>query len=309
MRLRIIGVLAVALVAAMLASHVGPATATAPTGAIFTTVVDGSEVNFNIYPAKEAVYLDGGPGPGAPQDAAGLDDGVYVFMVTDPSGKKLLSTDNAECRQFTVSGGIIVDVQPSIDAGCAHNTGNDIDHPPAITVQLMPYDDTPNPGGEYKAWATKVGDYGCPLNKVDCQKRGYKHGFKPSDSKTDNFKVKSSISPEIDTQFFTDLNGNGELDANESFIDGDMVTWTDTNGASNHKWSYLNLSLDVHHEAHVESVELGTHQITIGDQPGCNVGLVHLDNVDQKVGPQTVSVYVDNIKVDRTYRILVACEP
>jgi hypothetical protein len=31
--------------------------------------------------------------------------------------------------------------------------------------------------------------------------------------------------------------------------------------------------------------------------------------VDQKVGPQTVSVYVDNIKVDRTYRILVACEP
>ena len=67
----------------------------APSGAIFTTVEDGSEVNFNHYPSKEAVYLDGGPGPGAPQHAAGLDDGRYVFQVTDPSGKTLLSTDPA----------------------------------------------------------------------------------------------------------------------------------------------------------------------------------------------------------------------
>ena len=34
-----------------------------PSGAIFTTVADGSEVNFNIYPSKEAVYLDGFPSP------------------------------------------------------------------------------------------------------------------------------------------------------------------------------------------------------------------------------------------------------
>ena len=59
----------------------------APSGAIFTTLPDGSEVNYNIYAAKEDVYLDGGPGVGAPQDAAGLDDGRYVFQVTDPSGK------------------------------------------------------------------------------------------------------------------------------------------------------------------------------------------------------------------------------
>ena len=43
---------------------------------------DGSEVNFNIYPSKDAVYLDGAPGPGAPQTGAGLDDGAYVFQVT-----------------------------------------------------------------------------------------------------------------------------------------------------------------------------------------------------------------------------------
>jgi hypothetical protein len=32
---------------------------------------------------------------------------TYVFMVTDPSGKTLLSTDRAGCRQFVVAGGII----------------------------------------------------------------------------------------------------------------------------------------------------------------------------------------------------------
>src|SRR5882672_1834064 len=117
--------------------------AAAPSGAIFTTVVDGSEVNYNIYQAKEDVYLDGGPGPGAPQTAAGLDDGVYVFQVTDPSGKTLLSTDPVECRQFTITTGIITSTAPS---SCPHTTGTDVDHN-ALTIQLFPFDDTPNNGG------------------------------------------------------------------------------------------------------------------------------------------------------------------
>ena len=75
------------------------AQAHAPSGAIFTTLPDGTAVNFNIYANKNDVYLDGGPGPGAPQTAAGLDDGIYVFQVTDPSGKSLLSSDAAKCRQ------------------------------------------------------------------------------------------------------------------------------------------------------------------------------------------------------------------
>src|SRR5262245_46256803 len=91
--------------------------ASAPSGAIFTTLADGSEVNYNIYAAKEDVYLDGGPGPGAPQTAAGLDDGRYVFQVTDPSGKTLLSTDPVLCRQFDVANGIITGV---VVTGCQH---------------------------------------------------------------------------------------------------------------------------------------------------------------------------------------------
>src|SRR5688572_30017474 len=112
------------------------ASAHAPSGAIFTTLPDGSEVNFNHFPSKQDVYLDGGPGPGAPQTAAGLDDGTYVFQVTDPSGKVLLSEDAAKCRQFVVSAGIITSV---VVTGCQHVTGNDVDHPPAKTVQLVPY--------------------------------------------------------------------------------------------------------------------------------------------------------------------------
>jgi hypothetical protein len=223
--------LTVAAAAALpLAIAVSPAAASAPSGAIFTTVADGSEVNFNIYPSKDAVYLDGGPGPGAPQTAAGLDDGSYVFQVTDPSGKTLLSTDAAECRQFTVSDGIITSTAPS-PAGCAHVTGVDVDHG-AITVQLMPYNDTPNPGGEYKVWVTMLSDYACKtdLSLVDCTVRGTKHGFAPADSKTDNFKV-GGAPLEIDTRFFP----SGQFG---NWIDGLSITHTDPLGGSNVKWSY-----------------------------------------------------------------------
>jgi hypothetical protein len=268
-----------------------PAFATAPSGAIFTTVEDGTEVNLNIYPSKEAVYLDGGPGPGAPQTAAGLDDGIYVFQVTDPSGQVLLSTDPAGCRQFTVSGGIIVNVTPS--GGCAHKTGLDVDHG-ATTVQLMPYNDTPNPGGVYKAWITGRDDFiaGCAalgvadaLGTVDCgASPGNLHGFVPSDSKTDNFKVRTGLNAEIDTQFF---NSSGQQ------LNGMGIKWVDTLGVSNRKWSYIVYwgSVSV---AHVEAPEDGTHQIQIANQAGCTVGRVKLNGKYlKKSGPQSVLVRIN----------------
>ena len=275
-----------------------PLKAHAPSGAIFTTVADGTEVNFNIYQAKEDVYLDGGPGPGAPQHAAGLDDGVYVFQVTDPSGKTLLSTDPVECRQFTVQNSIIVSTAPS---ACVHVTGTDVDHG-AITVQLMPFNDTPNNGGEYKVWVTFLVDYVCASNLglVDCgpKKQGAAHGFIPRHSKTDNFKVRGGPR-EIDTRF---------RDASWNFIDGMGITWTDPLGGSNVKWSYENLALQIHHEAHVEAVENGTHQITVENQPGCTVGYIYVDGVRlPKAGPQTVSVAVDSTWTSDTVFLDVAC--
>jgi hypothetical protein len=249
------------------------ALAHAPSGAIFTTVFNGSEVNYNIYPAKPDVYLDGGPGPGAPQGAAGLDDGIYVFQVTDPSGKKLLSQDPAKCREFSVTGGVITSVV--VTGGCPHVTGVDIDHN-ALTVQLMPYADTPNPGGEYKAWVVREDDFlaGCAalgvangLDVVDCgQAPGNYHGFIPRHSKTDNFKVGKTNNLEIDTRF---------IDANNQTLAGRTIKWTDTLGASNTKHSYNNPSWWTRENfAHVEAVEAGVHQITIEDQTGCKVAKI-----------------------------------
>jgi hypothetical protein len=260
----------------------------APSGAIFTTVEDGSEVNFNQYPSKEAVYLDGGPGPGAPQTAAGLDDGWYVFQVTDPSGKTLLSTDTARNRQFRVENGIIVEV-------FNHVTGVDVDHG-ALTVQLMPYKDTPNHGGVYKVWATPLADYlaGAAAlgvnNALDVVDAGYKagnfHGFIPADAKTDNFKVKRSAIIEVDTRFYDSLTGE--------ILDGLTVTWTDTLGASNDKHSYWAPDLNVFHEAHVESIEPGTHTIAIADGIGYSINHIHCPDGSVIQGQGAVSVKIPN---------------
>jgi hypothetical protein len=248
---------ALALVAACFI--VLPMSAHAPSGAIFTTTATGDEVNANQFSAKEDVYLDGGPGPGAPQTAAGLDDGTYVFQVTDPSGKTLLSTDAVECRQFTVSDGIIT----GVTGPCPHAMGDDIDNG-AKTVQLFPYDDTPNPGGVYKVWVTNIVDWGlggdCSLASTGTDCAVGKHGFIPSHSKTDNFKVKVVPIREVDT-FFIDQNTGQHMAGLKSM-------WVDTVGVSNNKWSYYVPFWDVT-EAHVEAVENGDHQIVIEEQPGC----------------------------------------
>ncbi len=270
----------------------------APSGAIFTTLADGSEVNVNQFPSKQDVYLDGGPGIGAPQTAAGLDDGSYVFQVTDPSGKTLLSTDFGRCRQFTVQTGIINAV---VDTDCEHATGLDVDHG-AKTVQLYPFNDTPNPGGVYKAWITERSDFlaGCAalgvpngLNVVDCGNvAGNRHGFVPAHSKTDNFKVKDVAIREIDVLFINSATGEN--------ISGLSVMWTDPLGATNKKWSYFVPFWSII-EAHVEAVEDGFHQIEIANQAGCVVGDIYWGDFDNPriggylgSGPQTVGTTIKN---------------
>lgn len=186
-------------------------TRAALTGAVFTTLVDGSAVNANIYDAKEDVYLDGGPPPGAPAGSAALPEGDYVFQVTNPSGKVLLSTDDIECRSFHVSDEGLIDAVGTVPGGasCAHQTGLDVDHG-SLTVQLFPYDDTPNPGGEYKVWVTAWEDY---------SEGSGKHGFLPRDSKTDNFKVEEE-ERRCDREWCDTRCGNGVLEGGEDCDDG-----------------------------------------------------------------------------------------
>ena len=176
-----------------------PALAAPPlSGAIFTTVADGSIVNANVqYQSKCEVYLDGGPPPNAPIGAAGLPAGDYYFQVTDPSGKKLLSTDAVSNRRITVNASGVISAYVGT-GGPPHPTGVDVDHN-AVTVQLAnntcPTDflDTPNNGGVYKAWVTPVGDFkGDPSLVDNAGGNGCFHGFLPAASKTDNFKVKGA---------------------------------------------------------------------------------------------------------------------
>ena len=253
-----------ALVAvALLVGSDSPRTEAAPLhGAIFTTTPDGGIVNENVrYEQKIEVYLDGGPPQNAPQTAAGLPDGDYVFQVTDPSGKVLLSEDASVCRVLRVEEGVIVALRdedsPFIDhtasdschinddpegaAGASgqHDTNVDVDHGAggAIVVQLMPFFDTPNPGGVYKAWIIPLSRYldnGGDLDETPdpaCERRGRAArscngkstvqigfvrdgGFGPprDQVKTDNFKVREFFPPEITVRKFHDINADGVWD-------------------------------------------------------------------------------------------------
>jgi len=209
-------------------------------GAIFTTLEDGSRVNANIYQKMGDVYLDGGPGQNAPAGSAALPEGDYYFQVTDPSGKALLSTDPVKCRMFHVNEyGVIGYVYPATcekkvrgtvqEIDCAHSTGIDIDHAElgAITVQLMPYNQTPNRGGVYKVWITPVGMFVGNPDNVD--NPDYFHGFVPAWSKTDNYKVRRGrpCDPRITVQKFRDSNANGVWDEGEDEITGWQIDVTD----------------------------------------------------------------------------------
>jgi len=167
----------VALILLIMASTAMAAQASAQlSGAIFTTDENSSFVKGNVYDDQRDVYLNGGPRPNAPCTAAGLPDGFYYFQVTDPSGKVLLSTfDDVGNRQVHVSGGVIDAVAGTHQLGVGKC-------PNSVTVQLFPYTMTPNDGGEYKVWMTRVGDY-------DATKTLGSFGFIPSKTKTDNFKV------------------------------------------------------------------------------------------------------------------------
>src|SRR6185503_10510633 len=167
----------------------GAAFAQQVSGAIFTTDQNSSYVNGNVYDSMEEVYLNGGPRPNAPCTAAGLPSGDYYFQVTDPSGSQLLSTDVIEYRRTTVSGGLFINATAFHNIGIGKCVGV---NPNNITVQLAPFNPTPNPGGEYKVWVTKVSDYDVTMTKGS-------FGFIQSKSKTDNFKVVAPVDTVIDS--------------------------------------------------------------------------------------------------------------
>jgi hypothetical protein len=118
-----------------------------------------------------------------------------------------------------------------------HDTNHDLDHwsdKGAIVVQMMPFLDTPNNGGVYKAWVTPLQSYldhdgnlsEIPSERGTVKEKGKDVGFKEdpgfgpprSDVKTDNFKVKDEGKEEpavLTVRKFHDLDADGVWDSNE----------------------------------------------------------------------------------------------
>lgn len=162
-------------------------------GAVFTTDQPCTAVNLNIYDLKSDVYVNGGPArPGA---AGLLPNTRYYVRVTNPSGTITLGTSIG-----------MADERPAL----TNSAGNFV-----TCYQLQAivgnsgvagYNDTPNPGGEYKVWISTVAD------------------FSNNSTKTDNFKVcpsrlcptpPSDVYGEIIIKKFYDANANGSWDTGE----------------------------------------------------------------------------------------------
>jgi hypothetical protein len=165
-----------------------------PSGAIFTTTSDGTVVNGNIYDNCCDAYLNGGP---QNQHDAGLPVGDYYFQVTEPGWHPdqgvagLLSTDPAACRIVHVSlnsgGHGVVSGVLAGPGNCQHPLGTPNDANGSTPVRLCDFKPTTNPGGEYKVWLIPV----AAASTVDAD--GIVLTFSESDSKTDNFKCRQSI--------------------------------------------------------------------------------------------------------------------
>jgi hypothetical protein len=186
-------------------------------GKIFTTTFGGQSVGQNHYSSKDAVYLSGGP---QNQNHA-LPDGSYYFQVTGPGGNDLLSTDAAVCRQLIVFNGRIAAADgPS----CQHPTGiPESAEDGATPIKLMPFNDTPNPGGNYKAWLiAKTGNTTVAADGIHIN-------FKNSDAKSEIFRADSVSCPGcsptsvIGGRKFYDANANGLFDQGEVTIQGVQI--------------------------------------------------------------------------------------
>ncbi|HKP68478.1 MAG TPA: hypothetical protein VJV05_04290 [Pyrinomonadaceae bacterium] len=208
-------------------------------GAIYTTKGDGTTVNQNVYDNKSDVFLNGGP---QNQNSQGLPDGTYYFQVTAPSGALLLSSDLAECRQVQVIGGVMAG---SVGPVCRHANATANDSNGSIGVQLVPYDDTTNAGGEYKVWLIRQ------ASTTTVAPDGVHINFLNSNAKTDNFKIRNlcEVDPKnpacqdldavtLSGHKFYDANGNSINDS-EAPVEGiriHILVWypgSDTSGPAN----------------------------------------------------------------------------
>ena len=159
------------------------------TGAVFTTDSLCEGVNLNHYPKKEDVYIDGGP---TKIGATGLPPGFYFVQVTEPNGTPL-----------GTSVGALVEAPVEVGANGEFVACYQVASLLVKASDGTPgYDDTFNPGSEYKLWISQDST------------------FPNSGSKTDNFKVLP----------LADTDGDGVPDVNDNCPGTSNPDQTDSNG-------------------------------------------------------------------------------
>jgi hypothetical protein len=156
------------------------------------------QVNCNIYDGKQYVFLNAGP------SNAVLPDGTYFFAVMAPgsaassnpndgiegnlsSGWSGSSTcagnDSYTNRTFTVSGGNITYTGSHYFEQASGPYFDDI--------QLMPYCDTTNPGGEYELAICSLAN-GYPVDPSDCMYDNFMVGGSPTVALVSNLRIKAA---------------------------------------------------------------------------------------------------------------------
>jgi hypothetical protein len=268
----------VILAVVMLLAMVGVYTASAVSGAAFTTFnahVDGagkdvcknSAIDCNIYGKKEYVWLNGGP------TANGLGpDGEYFFAVLVPGGQpnpndgspKNLS-DDYDCylnREFTVTNGEVSAYDGFACGGSypfqtPHWLDNGVNGPKPNWeppyIRLFPYADTTNPGGVYIMAICSLED-GYPVEPRDC--------------KYDAFKVKAgkvNYSFMLDGIKFEDTYADGVKDG--SLVDPGLAGWTITIIGTGPDGNPIDVSVVTDVDGYWEWLS-PTYSFNGGDQPG-----------------------------------------
>ena len=197
-------------------------------------------VNCNIYAGKDDVWINGGPTNGTNP----LSDGTYFFVVGVPGGENSSLNDESPYVDGAATASNLSDdydqyTNRTFTVADHHITGTSGTHVlDDGKLQLFPYSDTTNPGGEYFVAICRIDTPGSPGYPVD-----------PLQCKYDNFKVHQQICIGDEctpTPFGTlsgakyyDANANGQRDPGEvgianwaiDFSDGTANTLlTDTNG-------------------------------------------------------------------------------
>jgi hypothetical protein len=151
-------VMVIIMALVLFVSFPGVAFAAAPMpGAIWTTNSTGTIVNQNIYQYKTDVYLNGGPkSSGAP----GLPDGYYYVKVTAPNGQILGSSVGGSTGAVTtvqVLNGRFVQLYQLWTLVRSTSSG----------FENQGFNNTPNPGKEYKVWFSQDPNFANRACKTD----------------------------------------------------------------------------------------------------------------------------------------------